>query len=261
MKQIFHISLAISLGMVLVAIVASFCCAADFSVGSKINVSGNMVYSSGCIEWPDGLQCGVLNSSLQTDISALQAEDLRQNADIQSRELISNKGVSGGYAPLDDSGRLPINFLPLVITHPAQKIAMAVSSSDPPWLEPVLVNGVRQWVDFPDLYTPIYKLQASSRLHVHWSDNVGIYSNNWCNVQIVVFRSGSSTPQATCNGSWSGVTNTTIFNQQHLDCLLDVTSSGNFDVRVRHRSGYCMYGNHAYDDDGITRSFSIQEVQ
>lgn len=113
-----------------------------------------------------------------------------------------------------------------------------------------------QWTAFePGFTLDFTKNSDTSLLRVQWSDNVGIYGPSWCNIGIFI----DDQLTTTCTGSWSGVVGTTIFNQQTVNCLIPNVLSGNHTLSVKHRSQYCVYGNYAFDNEGLNRYLTVEE--
>ena len=95
-----------------------------------------------------------------------------------------------------------------------------------------------------------------SRLRVSWSDVVGIYSTNWCNVGLFI----DDDIKPVCVGAWSGSPGTTVFSQENIACIVDGVPAGNHVLQFKHRSQYCVYGNYAFDDDGLNRVIAVEEL-
>lgn len=121
------------------------------------------------------------------------------------------------------------------------------------------------WVKNITTWTPLnipYSFDVTSDnsyIRVTWTDNVGIYGPNWCNIGL--FIDGNTSVSPACTGAFSGVTNTTIFNQQTLVCILPPLSVGTHTIGVYHRSQYCYYGFTAFDTDGGMRKLNVEVLQ
>lgn len=130
-------------------------------------------------------------------------------------------------------------------------------------LKKSITDFVNQWftqgnvwtVYNPAFETSFLKNLDASVLRLNWSDTVGIYDNKWCNVGL--FLDDSLIP--VCSGSWSGIKSTSIFNQQHFQCIATGISAGSHILTVKHRSQYCNYGNYVFDEYGLNRQISIEE--
>jgi hypothetical protein len=126
-------------------------------------------------------------------------------------------------------------------------------------------NYTGAWTVNKTTWTPLnvpYEINVTadnSYIRVTWTDNVGIYGPNWCNVGIFIDDNISVPP--VCSGAWSGVSGTTIFNQQTLVCILPQLTPGFHTVGVYHRSQYCYYGYTAFDLDGGSRKLIIEALQ
>jgi hypothetical protein len=122
--------------------------------------------------------------------------------------------------------------------------------------QPVWLRQGAVWTYFePTIGINFSKLSNSSLIRVQWSDNVGIYNNSWCNIGLFV----DDALTTTCTGSWSGVVGTTIFNQQTITCLIPNITAGDHAITLKHRSQYCVYGNYAFDNEGLNRYLTVEE--
>lgn len=239
----------------LIAFAALSSFAADFMIGEKINVTGNIVMP-GCIEWGDGsTQCGFSaadTTSIWGNISGILANQTDLWNALLLKEDKVNKGVINGYASLDSSGKVPLSQLP-PIGSSSTITTKRLTSAD--FVSTWYTQGAI-WETFsPDFSLLFTKLTDTTRLRLDWSDNIGIYNPNWCNVGL--FLDDALTP--VCAGAWSGVPDTTIFNQQFLNCVVESVPPGQHTITVKHRSQYCMYGNYAFDDSGLNRFVSVEE--
>jgi hypothetical protein len=233
--------------------------AATVDFGSvATTVDGPFVLTPGsCINFGDGsgLCSGHLPDvgAIWGNITGILSNQQDLWAQLQQKEEKVNKGVPNGYASLDPTGKVPSNQLP----------ALAGGAT---------VTGTRQyswqfagewvyqgaaWADMNPVFTVSFnKLSPSSYLRLSWSDNVGIYHTNWCNVGLFL---DDNLTAPVCVGAWSGVPNTTVFNQQFISCIAYNIPVGAHIIRVKHRSQYCTYGNFAFDDFGLQKILTVEE--
>lgn len=112
------------------------------------------------------------------------------------------------------------------------------------------------WQAFePSFQIEFTKNLNDSRLYLLWSDTVGIYNSNWCNIGLFV----DDAIEPVCSAAWSGVKNTSIFNTEHFHCTVTGISAGVHVLKVKHRSQYCNYGNFAFDDYGLNKKLVVEE--
>jgi hypothetical protein len=69
--------------------------------------------------------------------------------------------------------------------------------------------------------------------------NVGTYGPNWCTVGLYI--DDMNTPA--CEMSWSGVSGTTMFNNQVMSCISGPLTAGTHIFSYGHKSQYCHYFN------------------
>jgi len=98
-------------------------------------------------------------------------------------------------------------------------------------------------------------LKSDSVVRLSYYDNIGIYSSNWCS--LAVFIDDSATPA--CSGSWSGPSETSVFNNQLLSCLF-VLPAGNHTYTIKHRGSYCFYGNAPDSLSSVNTYLLIEEL-
>lgn len=122
--------------------------------------------------------------------------------------------------------------------------------------QPIWFTQGNSWQAFNPSFELVFnKLSESSIVRVEWSDNVGIYGSKWCNIGLFL----DDHIVTGCSGAWSGVPNTTVFNQQNLKCIFNNVSTGQHKITVKHRSQYCVYGNYAFDQQGSYRLLMAEE--
>ncbi len=90
---------------------------------------------------------------------------------------------------------------------------------------------------------------------INISLNVGIFSTNWCSLAIYV----DDTLVSNCINSFSGVLNSTTFNNYNIACDVVLTSGPHF-IELFHKSQYCHFFN-SPDIELRNSHFTIQEVQ
>ena len=162
----------------------------------------------------------------------------------------------GPGASLFFSDGSSLSTAPVVPPGAEMSASMVVLHRDPEMLLDWFQQG-NVWTSFfPSYQVGFSKVCSSSSLRVHWTDNVGVYGASWCNIGL--FLDNSEVPL--CAGSWSGSPDTTMFNQQSIDCVVPLVLQGPHVVSVKHRSQYCVYGNYAFDYSGVSRYISVQEV-
>lgn len=246
----------IFLALAIVAVAALPAFSADLVLsGSSVDVSGPLKMKDSYIEFPDGSR---FTSALIPDTSAIwgQISGLIVNqTDLNNALLLkedkAQKGQINGYAALDSTGHVPSSQLPVFASSHITRFSLTSADFTPVWHFQWSV-----WTDFtPDIIVTFNKEHAATLLRVFWTDNVGIFDTNWCNIGLFL----DDATQPFCRGAWSGSPSTSIFRQEYLDCLLSDLPSGDHIIRARHRSQYCMYGNYAFDDGGLMRSLTVVE--
>lgn len=122
---------------------------------------------------------------------------------------------------------------------------------------PVWLKTGSTWTDFVTPFDLSFvKTSDTSKIRVSWADNVGIFGPAWCSVGLFV----DTDLLPICAGSWSGVSASSVFNQQQISCIVDTVALGNHLLTVKHRSQYCVYGNYAFDDVGYNRLITVEEL-
>jgi len=228
---------------------AKLCYGGSISAGQTVDVSGGLRLLDGQVCFPD-LTC--MSTAVFSDGSAIWGQitgyiddQLDLSIKFATKEDKASKNIADGYAGLDSYARLNPSAMPMLgkTSH-----NIPVAGTSPEWQVNVL-----DWTTIDAFSVGVVTYQPSSRLNIKWSDNVGVYHTNWCNIGIFLDE------QLVCGGAWSGVYNNTFFSQQSLDCLSQVIGAGLHNVTVKHRSQYCVYGNYVTDDGGATRSLRIKE--
>jgi hypothetical protein len=272
------------------------CFSADLQIGEKVVLNGNLYLTeNSIIEFSDGTSMStavgggytwptwgsiVGNIAYQWDL--MDALSLKANVDsLNQFEKLIHRGQSNGYASLDSSGKVPSSQLPPQIPGPsgadglngkdgvdglpglrgASFVLTSTALTNSPNYSGAWTTGITSWSPLAVPYE-VNVTAENSYIRVTWSDIVGIYGPNWCNVGI--FVDGNILNPPACSGAWSGVSNTTIFNTQTLLCVLPQLSVGVHSIGVFHRSQYCYYGYTAFNDltgGGGSRKLIIEALQ
>lgn len=189
----------------------------------------------------------------ETKVEALRFNDgsLQLSATLQGPQGIQGiQGIQGEKGDKGDKGD-PGTPAPVAPERVLYINRLSISDFQPIWFHQGAI-----WQAFnPAFALTFNKLSDTSILRVEWSDNVGIYSNSWCNIGLFVDDEQSTN----CSGSWSGVSGTSIFNQQFINCVISGITAGTHVIAVKHRSQYCVFGNYAFDNSGLNRYLSVEE--
>lgn len=227
--------------------------AASITYGQTIDVDGSLrlISPGNVIVFPDGTTLSSATVSTPAITWGGITGDITHQTDLQT--VLSTKPT------LESNGLLSSSYLP---PENIQYVNKSVLDYTPSWFTQGSV-----WQDLPDFELLFTKTLSETYLQITYTDNIGIYSNSWCNIG--VFIDDWAFP--ICYGSWSGSQYTTTFNQQTLNCLIspvvDVPGAtvlippGPHVFKVKHRSQYCMYGNYAFDQYGAIRQLVITEVK
>ncbi len=189
----------------------------------------------------------------ETKVEALRFNDLSVQTTAMTAGVQGIQGIQGvqgdtGATGADGSPGLPGPTAPERILYINR---LSIADFVPVWL-----NQGNSWLPFVPAFSVIFsKISDTSLLRLGWSDNVGIYGASWCNIGLFL----DSEAVTNCTGSWSGVTGTTIFNQQNISCVLAAIPAGTHSIQVKHRSQYCVFGNYAFDSSGSNRFISVEE--
>jgi len=231
--------------------------AASITFGTTNDVSGGLRILDGQLCYPDGT---CQSTAITADGSAIWGQIsgiLSNQTDLQNslnlKEDKSKKNQVNGYAGLDASGKInPDQIFPLRVTSYADlPIPIIVQGSSPSWQ----TQGAT-WVEMPEFAYQFAIWDAQTYVEALYTDSIGTNGSYWCNVGI--FIDNAQTPS--CYGSWLGSPYGMSFSQQTLICKLGKFSVGNHQVRIKHRSQYCAYGNYWTDEYSTMRKLSLKVV-
>ena len=235
----------------------------SITFGPTIDVYGGLKLKDNALCFADGTcqTTALVNdgSAMWGQITGLISNQTDLQNQMNTKEDKANKGVANGYASLDSSGRLPASQLSAVNQ---LRLTKSTSGTTPVWnTDSSSWNEDTSWYLFPPVsevqYVVYTKQSETSTLDISLTDNIGTFSNSWCNVG--VFVNDSIAP--VCSGTWFGISGVMTFNQQVLKCNVSLPA-GEYVFKVKHRSKYCAYGNYPStgDDFGTYRQLLVREV-
>ncbi len=128
------------------------------------------------------------------------------------------------------------------------------------WI-PLPVDNVNMWHD-SDIWTSLVSADEvnvsldGSVLKFDLNLNVGTYGPNWCTIGL--FIDDMAVP--VCEMSWSGVSGTTMFNNEVMSCISVPLMAGTHVFAYGHKSQYCHYFN-APSPTSLSNFIYIQELR
>lgn len=256
-KAAYNICIALTL-----ITMASTCYGGSITFGPTIDVYGGLKLKDNSICFPDNtcMTTALINdgNAIWGQITGLISNQTDLQNQLNLKEDKSNKGVSNGYASLNSSGYVSSSQL----STNQLRITKSTSGYSPLWQTnwPTWSEDESWYIDPPVIY-PQYivftKYKETSTLDISWTDNVGTYDLNWCNVGIFI----DEATNPVCFASFLGTSGYVLFNQQSLHCNINLPA-GMYSFKVKHRSQHCAYGNYPVSNDsyGTQRQLLIREV-